>query len=109
MGRSGPGARWVLKPRPITVVMDLGMLGAAIYRAISKGPAAFSHSPEQGGGCRFQSNLLETALIRADQQQVAHSNALPLWYLSCSCLGCPRRRAVTQRQIDLAAGPQPMQ
>lgn len=83
-----------LKARSITVVMDLGMLGAAICRAISKGPAGFSQSPEQGGGCHFQSNLLETALIRADQQQVAflghHSNALRIEYLSCSCWGHPR-------------------
>ena len=42
----------VLKPRSITDVMNLGLLGAAIYRAILNRPAIETQSPEQGGGYR---------------------------------------------------------
>ena len=34
-----------------SVMTNLGCKGAAIYTAISSGPADNSQSPEQGGGC----------------------------------------------------------
>ena len=40
------------KPRSITLVTNLGWLGAAIYRAVLNRPAIETQSPEQGGGCR---------------------------------------------------------
>ena len=40
------------KPRSITIVTNLGLLGAAIYRAILNRPAIETQSPEQGGGYR---------------------------------------------------------
>lgn len=45
------------KPRSITTVMNLGLLGAAIYRAIFNRPAIETQSPEQGGGCRRSPNF----------------------------------------------------
>ena len=45
------------KPRSITTVTNLGLLGAAIYRAIFNRPAIETQSPEQGGGCRRSPNF----------------------------------------------------
>jgi hypothetical protein len=54
-----PGAIWgpIISPRSITPVTDLGLLGAAIYRAILNRPAIETQSPEQGAGCRCLPNL----------------------------------------------------
>jgi hypothetical protein len=54
MGPSRPGASlgFDRKPRSITIVTNLGLLGAAIYRAVLNRPAIETQSPEQGGGCR---------------------------------------------------------
>jgi len=45
------------KPRSTTIVMNLGLLGAAIYRAILNRPAIETQSPEQGGGGRRLPNF----------------------------------------------------
>ena len=45
------------KPRSATTVTNLGLLGAAIYRAIFNRPAIETQSPEQGGGCRRLPNF----------------------------------------------------
>ena len=47
------------KPRSITIVTNLGLLGAAIYRAVLNRPAIETQSPEQGGGCRRLPNFPE--------------------------------------------------
>src|SRR6266576_2880338 len=59
MGPSGPGASWgsILSPGSITIVTNLGLLGAAIYRAVLNRPAIETQSLEQGGGCRRLPNF----------------------------------------------------
>ena len=49
------------KPRFITTVTNLGLLGAAIYRAILNRPAIETQSPEQGGGCRRLPNFPDSS------------------------------------------------
>jgi hypothetical protein len=49
------------KPRFITSVTNLGLLGAAIYRAVLNRPAIETQSPEQGGGCRRLPNFPDSS------------------------------------------------
>src|SRR5207237_8294383 len=47
------------KPRSVTVVMNLGLLGLP-SKSRSHGPAFKTQSPEQGDGCRYLPNLLDS-------------------------------------------------
>jgi hypothetical protein len=82
MGRFGPGAIWgpIISPRSITLVTDLGLLGAAIYRAVLNRPAIETQSPEQGGGRRCLLNLQDRLWFRAINScllsALAETNAL---------------------------------
>jgi len=116
MGRSGPGATLGsdLKPRPITVVMDLGCwVLPSNRRSLKDQPVIRSH-PNKAVDVAINQTFEKQPCFERFNNRLPffgrHSNALPhMEYLSCSCLCCPRRRDVAQRLIDLAAGPQPMQ
>src|SRR5260370_34266641 len=80
--------------------MNLGLFGAAIYRAILI-DQLITQSPEQGGGCRCLPNLLDRLWFSLHQlwpyppQPIAWRLSSRFRPLSPGRLGCRRDRAPT--------------
>ena len=87
------------KPRSITIVTNLGLLGAAIYRAVLNRPAIETQSPEQGGGCRrlpnfpdnpwfWRHQLMSAPLVLPSISNRSDSSSRIRWSVSgWACLG----------------------
>src|SRR4029077_15504650 len=119
------------KPRSITTVTELGLLGAAIYRAIFNRPAIETQSPEQGGGCRRSPNFPDNPWFwrqsthvcslglafygnRSDSSSRIRWDGRVSWLGSPWPLGSHRRRyrrghALAQRLIYFSTHPQAVQ
>jgi hypothetical protein len=107
------------KPRSIPQGMNPGLLGLP-SRARSYRPALKTQSPEPGGGCRGQPNLLDRLWFSLHQLRscppklIAWNRALPFGVFSPPSAGFRSRRyrhrlSMVQRLIPLSTHPQPVQ
>jgi hypothetical protein len=97
------------KPRSITTVTDLRLLGLP-SKSRSHGPAFKTQSPEQGDGCRYLPNLLDSLPSLTNRWE--SSSDFGVFPLSLGRLRSRRyrsRQGRAQRLICLSTRPQPVQ
>src|ERR1700676_3525530 len=63
------------KPRSITIVTNLGLLGCCYLTSGLLEPSAYAQSPEQGGGCRRLPNFLDRCWFSRHQGMSAPGTA----------------------------------